>query len=81
MNRKEIIKYIRKIKKDIKGNKQTKIYCGVHFGNSFHSLEIAARFLRRIGFNISIETRSLPIGLVKSNGYSIDISRYAVIKY
>lgn len=81
MNKKEIIKYIRKVKKDIKGNKHAKIYCGVHSGNSFHSLEIAARFLRRIGFNISIEIRSLPIGLVKSNGDSIDISRYVVIKY
>ena len=79
MDKKEIIKNIKTIKKDIKNNKATKIYCGG--SNIIHPLEIAARFLRRKGFHINIAAKSIPIGLVKSNGDSVNMSRYTVIEY
>ena len=67
MNYAEIIKYIRKIKKDIKKGRHDSLMCSTYISiiedHGYQPLEIAARFLRRKGYTIDIRVNKVPIGM------------------
>lgn len=64
MKRREIIRYIRSIKRLIKKGKHGSLYCHAHrdiIGYDYPPLEIAARFLRRAGYSIEIRIYQIPL--------------------
>jgi len=66
MKRAETIIYIRKIKKDLKKDRHNSLsqygYSDIMGFFEYPPLEIAARFLRRKGYSITIRIYNKPIG-------------------
>ena len=84
MNRVDTIRYIRRIKKDIKkGRHITLSHCdhrGIVEFFRYSPLEIAARFLRRKGYPITIRIYVVPLGPL-CFGRPLSVLRYASIIY
>jgi|GEM_PF-5910359 len=80
----EIIRYIRKIKKDIKKGRHNSLDCGTYISimedPGYRPLEIAARFLRRKGYAIDIRVRIVHVGHV-CFGSTLECHRYVFINY
>lgn len=84
MNYAEIIKYIRKIKNDIKKGRHDYLSCygrrDVFTTFKTSPLEIAARFLRRKGYTIDIRIYVIPLGpLFLDRPY--EFLRHVIINY
>lgn len=66
MNRRETIRYIRRIKKSLKKGRHGYFSCYGHRDIvtvfEFSSLEIAARFLRRKGYSVELFIGQIPLG-------------------
>lgn len=84
MNKKEAIKAIRQLKKNIKKKKHDTIFCTTFWDiheKSYKDAEIAARLLRRRGYNITIGVKRLePLWLSYFYGH-LRYRRYLTIKY
>lgn len=80
----EIIRYIRKIKKDIKKGRHDNLICSTHISimedPGYHPLEIAARFLRRKGYAIDVRSHIVPLSPFLCGGY-LQCYRYVIINY
>lgn len=65
MNRRETIRYIRRIKRLLKKGKHGSLYWYVRIdildNTDYPPLEIAARFLRRAGYPIEIRKYQIPL--------------------
>lgn len=84
MNYIDTIGYIRKIKKDIKKGRHSRFSHCDHRGIveyfKYSSLEIAARFLRRKGYPITIRIDIIPLGPL-CFGKPLSVLRYVFIIY
>lgn len=84
MNRVDTIRYIRRIKKDIKKGRYIVLSHCDHRGIveffRYSPLEIAARFLRRAGYSIDIRIHYIPLSPL-CFGRPLEVLRYVSIIY
>lgn len=80
----DTIRYIRRIKRDIKKGKHNSLYCHMHrdiLGDTdYPPLEIAARFLRRAGYSIDIRVHYISLSPL-CFGRPLSCMRYVFIVY
>ena len=84
MNKYKTIRYIRRIKKDLKKGRHDSLSydrnIGVLDNYDYSSLEIAARFLRRKGYSIEICIYNIPLGPLLF-GKPFRVLRYVSVVY
>ena len=80
----DTIRYIKRIRKDIKKGRHGNLMCSTHisiFEDMVYSpIEIAARFLRRKGYTIDIRIDIVPYGTL-CFGSPLKCFRYVFIDY
>lgn len=80
----EIIRYIRKIKKDIKKGRHDNLMCSTYISiiedHGYQPLEIAARFLRRKGYTVKVRSHIIPLSPL-CFGRPLSVYRYVIVSY
>lgn len=84
MNYADTIRYIKRIRKDIKKGRHDNLMCSTYISiiedHGYQPLEIAARFLRRKGYAIDIRINVVPLNHLHLGKY-LRCLRYVFINY